>query len=117
MSFAEYVFWGSLALTAYVYAAYPVLVWLLSRLFARAVPKIETYHARGTDSREKWPMISLVIAAYREEKVILERLKNAVLLDYPFADGDLIRDRCIALIVRGIAGVNDGVCHGEDLRR
>jgi len=29
------------------------------------------------------PTISLVIAAYREEKVILERLKNASLLDYP----------------------------------
>jgi cellulose synthase/poly-beta-1,6-N-acetylglucosamine synthase-like glycosyltransferase len=83
MSFAEYVFWGSLALTGYVYLAYPVLVWLLSRLFARAVPRIETNHARGTDSREKWPKVSLVIAAYREEKVILERLKNAVLLDYP----------------------------------
>ena len=80
MNIAEVVFWGSLGVTAYVYLAYPVIVWLLSRC-CRDVSR-----PRGlaeTAGNGEWPFVSLVIAAYREETVILERLNNALLVDYP----------------------------------
>ena len=77
MRFAEVVFWGSLALTFYAYVAYPVLIWVLARTCSRRPSPT------GEQPADDLPSVSLIIAAYREEKVILERLQNAVLLDYP----------------------------------
>ncbi len=75
--FWEIVFWGSLGVVAYVYLGYPVLVGLWSRLAGRNAP--------APDVREtcELPFVSLIIAAYREEDVILERLRNALEVDYP----------------------------------
>jgi cellulose synthase/poly-beta-1,6-N-acetylglucosamine synthase-like glycosyltransferase len=78
MRFAEIVFWGSLTLTFYAYVAYPALIWVLARLSNR-----RDHEAGDEQSTDDLPTVSLVIAAYREEKVILERLQNAVMLDYP----------------------------------
>ncbi|QDV18626.1 Beta-monoglucosyldiacylglycerol synthase [Gimesia panareensis] len=74
------LFWGSLALIAYAYAGYPLLVWLLSRRLDRQENTTEKSEAVRT---QELPFVSIIIAAYREEDVILERLNNLVLLDYP----------------------------------
>jgi cellulose synthase/poly-beta-1,6-N-acetylglucosamine synthase-like glycosyltransferase len=78
MTILEILFWASLAATAYAYLVYPIVLGFLSRCLggnriARDFP----------DSRESWPVVSLVITAYKDERVILERLESAFRLDYP----------------------------------
>jgi cellulose synthase/poly-beta-1,6-N-acetylglucosamine synthase-like glycosyltransferase len=76
MTAVELVFWLCVALIAYSYAVYPVLVWGLSRLFGR-VPA-----SRHLEDSEL-PSVSLLIAAHNEENVIARRIANALALDYP----------------------------------
>ena len=76
------LFWGSLALIAYAYAGYPLLVWLLSRRHARKIDQDSAETTTKTQSLEL-PFVSIIIAAYREEDVILDRLNNLAQLDYP----------------------------------
>jgi cellulose synthase/poly-beta-1,6-N-acetylglucosamine synthase-like glycosyltransferase len=66
------VFWVCVALVAYTYAGYPVLAWVVSRLRPRPVRR---------EAIE--PRVSLVIAAYNEERVIGDKLANTLALDYP----------------------------------
>jgi cellulose synthase/poly-beta-1,6-N-acetylglucosamine synthase-like glycosyltransferase len=70
------VFWACSALVFYAYLGYPLLVWALSRAFNRqSVPP-------GGDDADL-PAVSLLIAAYNEEAVIEDRLRNALAMDYP----------------------------------
>lgn len=89
MIVAEIVFWGSVALIAYTYAIYPALIWLLS-IICGDTHTAGRSSASGDNSDDVWPIVSLVIAAYCEEEVILERLKNATLLDYPVGRLEII---------------------------
>jgi len=72
------IFWGSLALTAYVYLLYPPLLWLLSQFF-----RTTEAGQNKADPNNDRPLISLVIPAHHEEKEILQRVENALLADYP----------------------------------
>ncbi len=69
-------FWVCLGGVAYVYFVYPLVIWCLSHWFGRRqdAPAI---------AREELPSLSLLIAAYNEEAVIEDRVKNALGLDYP----------------------------------
>lgn len=69
-------FWFSVFGVAYGYVLYPVVVWALSRLFARdpEPPMI---------AEAELPRAALVIAAYNEAPVIEDRINNALALDYP----------------------------------
>src|SRR5262249_52436853 len=55
---------------------YPLLVWALSRVFNR-----QSVLPAGDD--DDLPAVSLLIAAYNEEAVIEDRLRNALAMDYP----------------------------------
>ncbi|WP_339728410.1 glycosyltransferase family 2 protein [uncultured Gimesia sp.] len=72
------LFWSSLTLVTYTYAGYPLILWLLSRRREIQAPE-ESRASRNSPL----PRVSIVIAAYREESVILERLNNLAKLDYP----------------------------------
>jgi cellulose synthase/poly-beta-1,6-N-acetylglucosamine synthase-like glycosyltransferase len=69
--------WGSAALIGWTHAGYP----LAAALAARRVP----VRSRATDDRAegRLPSVTLIIAAHDEERVIAERLDNALALDYP----------------------------------
>jgi cellulose synthase/poly-beta-1,6-N-acetylglucosamine synthase-like glycosyltransferase len=69
-------FWACFAVVVYTYAGYPLILWVLSRL---AGNRQEPADLRGVDL----PTVSLLIAAYNEEAVIEERVRNAMALDYP----------------------------------
>jgi cellulose synthase/poly-beta-1,6-N-acetylglucosamine synthase-like glycosyltransferase len=69
-------FWGCLAGVAYTYLGYPVLIGLLARWFGRRPQAAEA-------PAEELPSLTLLIAAYNEESVIDERLRNALAMDYP----------------------------------
>jgi cellulose synthase/poly-beta-1,6-N-acetylglucosamine synthase-like glycosyltransferase len=75
----QIVFWISGSLIAYTYFLYPALVRLLARLRPRPVRKAEIE-----------PSVTLIIAAYNEEKVILEKLRNTLALDYPRAKLEIL---------------------------
>jgi len=71
----EMIFWFSLMISVYVYFGYPALLWIFSKAIAGK---------RATTCDEQYlPAVSLVIAAHNEEKVIKEKLKNSLELDYP----------------------------------
>lgn len=69
---AGMIFWLCFVLVVYVYAGYPILVWLLARLR----PKPPAY-------RPETPSLTLLIAAYNEEGCIAAKLENSLSLDYP----------------------------------
>ncbi|MEQ9068356.1 MAG: glycosyltransferase, partial [Gimesia chilikensis] len=76
------LFWGSVALIAYAYVGYPLLIWLLSRRHSRRAEEF-TSNQGETATTGELPFVSIIIAAYREENVILDRLNNLAQLDYP----------------------------------
>ncbi len=78
-SMATVIFWVALALIVYVYFGYP-LVLLLAARFRRPTRVDDAYQ----------PTVSLIIAAYNEEKVIREKLENALALDYPAAKLEIV---------------------------
>jgi len=73
MSSVEVLLWFCLLLVFYAYTGYPLLVTLLSLFFRSEVRRDERYE----------PRVTLLIAAYNEEKDIEEKLKNSFALDYP----------------------------------
>src|SRR4051794_27004893 len=66
------VFWFSVLALGYTYAGYPVLVFVVSRLFPRIV-------VGGPFE----PFVSIVITAYNEERDLRNKLENTLALDYP----------------------------------
>ncbi len=68
-----------LALIAYTYVGYPALIYLLSRMFARPVRRAEIT-----------PKVSVIIAAYNEQRDIAEKIENTLRLDYPGARLEII---------------------------
>jgi cellulose synthase/poly-beta-1,6-N-acetylglucosamine synthase-like glycosyltransferase len=71
--FSASIFWVSVLILFYTYAGYPVLLMAAAAIFRRPVKKDEG----------NLPKVSLVISVYNEERVIRERLENALSQDYP----------------------------------
>jgi cellulose synthase/poly-beta-1,6-N-acetylglucosamine synthase-like glycosyltransferase len=69
----EIAFWLTAGLAVYVYAGYPILLWVV-RVLAGARPV-----RRGEDT----PRVTLIVSAFNEAAVIREKLVNSVGLDYP----------------------------------
>lgn len=72
MSFIEIVFWLAIAQVFYVYLGYPVLLALLRVIIRRPV-----------DKKPYYPLVSLLIPAYNEARVIREKIVNSLAIDYP----------------------------------
>ena len=69
----DVLFWICAALLVYTYFLYPGLLWLLTGRRQEVRP----------DWPERWPTVSLIIAAYNEKPVIRDKLENALASDYP----------------------------------
>jgi hypothetical protein len=69
---AEISFFGALAVIAWVYIGYPVVLWAVAMLRRRPV------HRRAIE-----PSVSLIICAYNEERDIRRKLEEALACDYP----------------------------------
>jgi cellulose synthase/poly-beta-1,6-N-acetylglucosamine synthase-like glycosyltransferase len=72
-SLLKTIFWLSVGAAIYVYLGYPALLHLLSRWFPQ----------KTTLEDAALPSVSLIISAYNESAVIVEKLENAFALDYP----------------------------------
>lgn len=73
----EIAFWTLAGVIAYVYAGYPLLLWLLhaigmGRRVAIADPAV------GSE-----PAVTLIVSAYNEVDVIADKIRNSLALDYP----------------------------------
>ncbi|TKB65212.1 MAG: glycosyltransferase family 2 protein [Nitrospira sp.] len=64
--------WVAFGVVLYVYVGYPILLWIVSRMYQR-----EVQHAATT------PSVTLVISAFNEADVIKGKLENSLGLDYP----------------------------------
>ena len=71
------LFWTCFALVIYVYLAYPAMLWLITGGRQRSIPPVPP--------DDELPTISMIIAAYNEEVVIEEKVRNCLRLDYPDA--------------------------------
>ncbi|HLM03082.1 MAG TPA: glycosyltransferase family 2 protein [Pyrinomonadaceae bacterium] len=69
---AQIIFWTGVAALFYVYAGYPLVVYLISRAFPKNV-------RRGHFA----PRVTILITAYNEEKDIRRKLENTLKIDYP----------------------------------
>src|SRR5215813_2280187 len=69
---AQVVFIAAMAMMAFIYAGYPALMFVISLMFKRPVRRDEIT-----------PRVSVIIAAYNEERDIAAKLKNTLALDYP----------------------------------
>src|ERR1051325_3990313 len=70
--YVEIIFWIAVVAIAYTYAGYPLLLMLLSKRRGNPV--------RRSDST---PPVTVIIAAYNEERDIAQKLENTLALDYP----------------------------------
>lgn len=70
----ELVFWSSVAAILYTYVGYPIVLMFVSGLRPRPVRRSE-YE----------PSVSVIIAAYNEERDLAAKLENTLALDYPRA--------------------------------
>lgn len=77
----EALFWTSIGVVAYSYVGYPIILGLLAKLKGKSTSL--SFNVKTRRSPEEYPFVSIIIAAYKEESVILERLENTVNLDYP----------------------------------
>lgn len=99
------LFWICMGLILYTYFLFPVFIVIRGILFPRHYKSEET---------DPLPLVSVVIAAYNEEKSIGEKLENILSLDYP-------RDRLEVVIAsdgstdRTDAVIKDYECLGINL--
>ena len=71
---APILFWGSVGLIVYTYFLFPLLVILRGMLVKRPYM---------SEDVQPLPLVSIIIAAYNEEKEIGEKLNNILSLEYP----------------------------------
>ncbi len=68
------MFWISTFMVLYTYAVYPITL-----LFIRKNRK----EAQAASDCENFPMVSVLVCAHNEEKIIREKIGNLLALDYP----------------------------------
>lgn len=69
----ELLLWLCILLTVYIYFGYPILLKFISKIYKKPIESDTSFT----------PNVTLFIAAYNEEKVIGEKLDNAIHLNYP----------------------------------
>ena len=67
------IFWISVICLIHTYAFYPAILWFLTRNKQLQTDKL-------TDN---WPLVSMLMSVYNEEKVIRQKMNSLIDLDYP----------------------------------
>ncbi len=81
----ELIFWLSVALVAYSYAAYPILLLIVSGIqqTLRDTRYLWRRRERRSEEAKQWPKVSIIIAAYNEQQCLQQRIDNLLQLSYP----------------------------------
>ena len=69
---AKLLFWVSAGFAIYVYAGYPILLWIL-RFVSGSSPSRQPVE----------PSVSLLVAAYNEAAIIGDKIRNSLAIEYP----------------------------------
>ncbi len=86
MTAAQTIFWIALIGLAYPYAFYPLILGAVRR-----VVRLKRRSAwRGPMSDEQLPTVSIIIPVHNEEKVLEEKLRNTLALDYPASKREIL---------------------------
>lgn len=72
----EYIFWFFFVIIIFHYVGFGVLIMILGKLF-----RMKSHITQMTDS--ELPTVSFIVAAYNEERIIEQKIKNDLRLDYP----------------------------------
>jgi cellulose synthase/poly-beta-1,6-N-acetylglucosamine synthase-like glycosyltransferase len=100
MTVLFFLFWFSAAILFYSYAGYGILVFLLNSL------KTVFHPSRKIMAEEEIIPVTLIVTAYNEEQVLLEKIRNCLAIDYPAGQFRLVfitdgsADRSAELISR-----------------
>lgn len=81
----ENLFWLLFFLIVYTYVFYPIILLLISGATQGVQDSAYLFHKqeRRAIDTEAWPTVAVVIAAFNEEKHIVERIDNVLAQDYP----------------------------------
>jgi cellulose synthase/poly-beta-1,6-N-acetylglucosamine synthase-like glycosyltransferase len=79
----EIAFWLSCALIVWTQVGYAAALAVIARLFAPAASLPRERAPRSPDGGGAPPILSLIVAAHDEERVIAAKVQNALALDYP----------------------------------
>jgi len=77
MSFLTIFFWISFSVLFFCYIGYGIILLLLNKL-----RHLFTSPEKNTEPAE-WPPVTLIVAAYNEEKVLEQKIGNTLAIDYP----------------------------------
>jgi cellulose synthase/poly-beta-1,6-N-acetylglucosamine synthase-like glycosyltransferase len=77
----EILFWSSAGLIVWTQAGYPLAIFLLASVLARAPGAPSVREARPINTQ--YPAVSLIVAAHDEARVISSKVHNALALHYP----------------------------------
>jgi cellulose synthase/poly-beta-1,6-N-acetylglucosamine synthase-like glycosyltransferase len=82
------LFWLSAGAIVYTHLGYPLLVTALARFTGRDQRRFQSFppyneEKGGNDAAGELPTVSLIVPAYDEEEVIVDKVANALALDYP----------------------------------
>src|SRR5690348_9367717 len=67
------LFWSGVVLLSYTFLGYPILIYVLGRLFPKKI----------TERDSGFPAITIVLAAFNEDQRIVARLRNLLETNYP----------------------------------
>ena len=81
--FWQVVVWFCIGALFYTYLGYPALMYVLAKLRATYKRRFHQRSFRDESEREDWPLITLLVPAYNEQKVIRQKIENTFDLDYP----------------------------------
>lgn len=79
MNALEFIFWICLVIVFYTYIGYGIVLYLMVKvkeLFCKE-------NDMSTPEAKSLPEVTLLVAAYNEEDVVEEKMKNSLALDYP----------------------------------
>jgi cellulose synthase/poly-beta-1,6-N-acetylglucosamine synthase-like glycosyltransferase len=81
--FLQFVFWGAVTALLYSYLVYPRLVmWLASMKRSRKATALSDVGA-PENAVQQLPKVTIIVAAFNEEKHIVSRIVNLLAQDYP----------------------------------
>ena len=75
--FLQYLFWISIIIVFYTYIGYGILLYILVKIKEKFHPK------QPLTLPVPLPDVTLLIAAYNEEKIVKAKMDNCETLDYP----------------------------------
>ncbi len=85
MSGTDWVFWSCIAAVLYHYAGYPVLLYFVSIIVqaGRDFRFLLSRRTRRCRAAGDLPAVAILFAAFNEQEVIVEKLRNSASLRYP----------------------------------